>query len=117
MITISVTEIQPLAFPSHLLLHMLLHTDLYYPLQHIVTLTLLHSNYNNLKYSVYKIYILIHFVFTLCMCAQFCAVELLVTEHITNVANTTHKKLPLLCCVFNISCWIHETSKSVDASL
>lgn len=31
MITLSVIEIPPLACPSHFLLHMLLQTDLYYP--------------------------------------------------------------------------------------
>jgi hypothetical protein len=61
MITVSVIEILPPACQSHLLLHMLPQTDLHC----LVTAhcdSVLYFNFNNLKYSVYKIYIFICFV-------------------------------------------------------
>jgi hypothetical protein len=65
MITVMVAEILPHAYLLHILLCMLQQTDLHCPvMEHIVTASALYFNFSNSKYSVHKIYILIHFVFT-----------------------------------------------------
>jgi hypothetical protein len=63
-------------------------------MEHIETTAVLFCNFNNLKYSVHKIYVLLHFV-CVCVCGFFCPVEQLITEYMIMVATTTHQKAVL----------------------
>jgi len=100
MRTTSVIAIVPATCLLHYLLCTMQQNDLYCPtLKATATASVAYFNFNNLKYSVSKIYTFIQFVFSscciyiyICVC-NFHSVESRITEIMINDATTTYKKL------------------------
>jgi hypothetical protein len=117
--TSSVVKLPLYSCLLHFLSQTLQKTDLHCPVTaHIATETILYFNSNNLEYF-YTHMFCVHF--TLYMCTGFCPVDQLLAEHIISwlllfINYLCHISKTLSKSVFNISCWKHRISNSMDKS-